>query len=345
MGIHGSVDLLTTREAAGWAYAPDRRDGVTVQAMLNHEIVGEAVANLHRPDLAAAGFGDGNCGYTVAFYREIDPLYLPFVVIRPDGGDVELPRTSQGGFVDFFSALYRSYPQTGRSRTVLGGLWTDRTDAASLLRGKTTVGLVPAESSAAIDRLIQHGLAHVEGVDIEEFGWLPTLTADLVGTVVGSALVMNVLQPVLEDQPLAISADIIKGRDTELRQPSTEHDLPSPAECLAVVVPLSDKAVVLDAVRDSHTLPEFTRSGVSRWTKAEAAAEIAVSQHGLLERHEVPAGSAAIVGPGLIHVVRGGLGGSALKVLVVPSRGVPVALARQGARSECIGRNGIRVWL
>jgi hypothetical protein len=73
--------------------------------------------------------------------------------------------------------------------------------------------------------------------------------------------------------------------------------------------------------------------------------EIAVSQHGLLERHEVPAGSAAIVGPGLIHAARGGLGGPTLKVLVVPSRGVPFVLTREGARTESIGRNGIRVWL
>ena len=113
----------------GWAYSAESREKLTVQALLNHTIIGETIAELYRPDLAAVGFGDGYCGYHIGFYQEIDPLYLPFVVVKIDGGDVDLPRSSISGYSDFFAALYKQHPVTGRHRSVFGGLWTDRIDA------------------------------------------------------------------------------------------------------------------------------------------------------------------------------------------------------------------------
>jgi len=133
MTSRGPLDVLTPETAIGWAYAPNRAGGVMVQAVFCHEIIGDALASEHRSDLAAIGLAEGNCGFTIRFYRQGAPLYLPFVPIKVDGGDTELARTGQLGFAEFFSALYSAHPSVGRSRSVLGGLWTDRTDAAAIL--------------------------------------------------------------------------------------------------------------------------------------------------------------------------------------------------------------------
>ena len=43
----------------GWAYAQGRRNDLIVQAVLSHEVIGDAVATEYRPDLAAVGMGKG----------------------------------------------------------------------------------------------------------------------------------------------------------------------------------------------------------------------------------------------------------------------------------------------
>jgi hypothetical protein len=113
MSIRGSLDVITPTGVTGWAYAPEERF-VTVQALLGHQVIGEAVANLHRADLAGAGIGDGNCGYSITFYEKLDPLTLPFVSVKPEGGDVELPRVTVAGFGDFFGAVHRKRPPSQR---------------------------------------------------------------------------------------------------------------------------------------------------------------------------------------------------------------------------------------
>jgi len=59
----GFVEAVTRHVARGWAFAPDRR--VVVRALCEGAVLGEAVADLHRGDVAAAGVGDGNCGFVL----------------------------------------------------------------------------------------------------------------------------------------------------------------------------------------------------------------------------------------------------------------------------------------
>ena len=118
MSFRGSVDLRRQREIAGWAYSADHPHGLVVQAIINNEVIGDALANLDRPDLVGVGLGDGNCGFMINPLREIDPLYLPFIAVKVQGGDVELPRSGALGFGEFFSKLYRQHPGAGRPRSV-----------------------------------------------------------------------------------------------------------------------------------------------------------------------------------------------------------------------------------
>jgi hypothetical protein len=327
--IRGSVDVVTTTEVRGWAYGAGYREPVLVQAVLNHEVLGEGQANLHRPDLAAAGLGNGNSGYAIKLYRPIDPLYLPFIVVKVDGGDVELPRAPTLGFTEFFSALYVAHPAVGRSRSVFGGLWTDRTDAAALLRGKVEIGQLFATTATVAQNLIHNGFATVElGNAPAEAAWREALSA-CVGEVLENATLLEVLRAVLEDQPLAMKAEWLEG-DTALTQASTRNISPSPAECLEIIVPLGE-GVVLEVVRDSHKLPEFTPHGRSRWTDGQAKP---LGTSSFLDRYPLKEGNAVLLGPGTIYQIRCAFGCAAIQVACLPARGRSLAAIGDGTRME-----------
>jgi hypothetical protein len=344
--IRGSVDAVTTKGASGWAYAQGRRNDLVVQAVLSHEVVGDAVATEYRPDLAAVGMGKGNCGYTIEFYREIDPLYLPFVSIKVDGGDAELPRANQLGFNEFFAAFYRNHPSAGRSRTALGGLWTDRTDAAAMLKAKTEIGQISPEIAAVIGELIHLGIAIVEPQDGSDATAPATLEAAGAAVLLETSPLLPALRAVLDDNPLVLSAVPCRA-DTVLMQPSAESRLPSAAECVIIAAPAADRQIAVEIVRDSHKLPEFTPGGVSRWARGEvhAGIEIAAERQGLMVRYDLPVGAAALIGPGTIYRLRCSGGAAGLKMACIPCRATPMTLATDGSRTEIIRESGVRLWM
>ncbi len=344
MSIRGSLDFVTTEHASGWAFSPDSPDSIFVQAVLNGEIIGEGVADIFRDDLAAAGFGDGECGYTIQFNRHIDPLFLSFIAVRPDGGDAELPRWTPTGLVEFFSMFHRSHPAAGRHRSVFGGLWSHRIDAAAVLDGKLEIGQVTTDEATALGGLVRDGLTVVE--DVAELPATADADEETIDQVLRGPL-LRLLQLVLDDQPVVLKAEIAN-TTRPLAQPSTEMELPSPAECLLVVVPLGGAPVHVDALRQGHLLPEFNRDGVSRWVRPGVAAitEAAdLENHGLLDRHAVPPGTAAIVDPGLLHALRYEGQARALRLLVVPTRGMPARLLQDPARQEAVTSQNVHVWL
>ena len=151
--IKGAVDRLDSDSAAGWLYGSDYTAPPIVRAFLHHDMIGESVADAHRPDLEQVGLGDGRCGFEIRFTRPIDPAYLPFVTVRPNDVDLHLPIPSSGlAYIDLINAVLVGYPSTGRSRSVLGGLWTDRLDAPQLLAGRIAVGATAAELQPALQR-------------------------------------------------------------------------------------------------------------------------------------------------------------------------------------------------
>jgi hypothetical protein len=345
--IRGSVDVVTTKGATGWAYAQGRRNEIVVQALLSHEVIGDAIATDHRPDLAAVGMGKGNCGYTIEFYREIDPLYLPFVSIKVDGGDTELPRAGELGFREFFAALHRSRPTAGRSRSVLGGLWSDRTDAAAILKAKNEIGQLDSKTAAIVGQLIHLGLAIVDlpagpAAEKHENG----ITPNHVATLVEAAPMLNALRAVFDDNPLILSAELCE-QDTTLVQPSAENALTSAVECLAVASPVGEDSLAVEIVRDSHLLPEFTAGGVSRWASGQvhAALLVATERQGLISRYEIPPGGATIIGPGTIYRLRCTDGGAAMKLFCLPTRLMPLTLVHDVRRRETVRESGVRIWL
>jgi autotransporter passenger strand-loop-strand repeat protein len=84
--LDGWLDRLDRESLAGWAFDATRpHTPVHVEILVDGNVVGEVVANLYRPDVEAAGKGDGRCGYFFRFPPDDRPL---------DAGEVHLRRSS-----------------------------------------------------------------------------------------------------------------------------------------------------------------------------------------------------------------------------------------------------------
>jgi hypothetical protein len=349
MSIRVSLDTVTTAGATGWAYSLNQRDNLRVQALLNHAVIGEAIADLYRADLAAAGLGDGNCGYNIEFYHEIEPAYLPFVQVKLDGGDVDLPRSTLSGYADFFEALYRHYPVTGRTRSVFGGLWIDRVDAAAMLRARRDLGMIAPAPADAVELLVRAGLALISVEARPTGGNGKRAQGDrqagaAIERILQMQAVTDVLHVVLDDWPLVLFPSLAGGEEPEaFHQPSGMHALPSPAECLALVVPVGAAEVGLEVVRDSHMLPEFTMQGTSRWTSRTGTEALQlVEEHGLVDHYVLTPDTVAMIGPGLLYRITAPAD-AAVRAVVIPSRATPLTPRTKGVREQvCAG--GARIW-
>ena len=342
MIIRGALDEVSSRHVAGWAFCPDIESRLVVQARLGTEVIGEAVADGYRADLFELRMGDGKCAFKIQFRRELAPAYLPFVTVRPEGCDLELPRWHPLGLVEYFGAVFRGRPAAGRHRSIFGGLWIGRVDAAAVLRGKLEIGQIAREDAPAVAGLVQDGVAVVEGQPgLPEAG---AVDAALLGRLFGADLA-RLLQGVLEDRLVVLGAEIVAA-SLPVRQASTESGMAGQNEVLALVAPLGRAAVQVDVVRGSHAAPEFTADGRSRWVDAGAvgAGLEALAGHGLLDGYAVTPGSVAIVAPGTLYALRC-QDGAALHLVVVPARGVPASAMQSGRAPQTLAPNGVQIWL
>lgn len=356
--IQGSVDALSGERAVGWAYSALTGDALRVQAMIDNQVIGEATADLFRPDLAQAGLGSGHCGFEIRFRDTVDPLYLPFVDIRLSGGTLALPRTSMAGFSDYFSSLYRRYPCVGRHSSVLGGLWTDRSDAAALLKARVDIGTVTQADSGILSRFIQEGLVVVEldqgrqangvrpGTTPPESDALEDIARASSGAFFHQQT-LRVLRSILEDHPIAVRTLRCPLGKQEYVQVSAWDEIPSPTECLGVVVPLVGEDVPVEVLRGSHRFPEFSCDGISRWTTEGQARVAAASLHSnvFTDVFRVPPGGVALIGPGVIHRVAVRSANQAVRLLVLPSRLGVLRFRQQAPAEELAMRCGARLWI
>jgi hypothetical protein len=335
--VRGSVDLVTVNEVHGWAYAGDRKGPVLVQAVLHHEIIGETAATIHRPDLAQAGLGDGNSGFIIGLFRPLDPIYLPFVAVKVNGGDAELPRGPELGFGDFFKTLYKTYPLCGRHRSLLGGLWTDRTDAGAVLRGKLTVGHILPAVVPAVQALIHDGYAVIGVPAIPAEGQFRDAKAEAIAEVMDDAGLLVPLQAILEDQPLVLRTEFLS-TETGFSQPSARNGSLSPAESLELLIPFGTGASV-DVVRDGHKLPEYTLDGRSRWVTGGLAE---AGGNAWLDRLVLSPGEVMVMGAGTIY--RAGVvpGAAVLRLTVAPGRNLAAGVLESGA-VEHVAKSGVRI--
>lgn len=324
MSIRGSVDSLDSDGAMGWVFDDSLGEPLTVQAVINGKIIGEALAEMPRADLAAAGLGDGRCGFHISFVDPLHADFLPFVSIKPQGGDVELPRTNLTGFSDYFRSVSSHFPHAGRHRSVFGGLWTDRTNAVQLLQGRVAAGATAADTTATLRALISSGFAVMNSAltpiafGSAETALIDSLEADspldphaepdarklleAMPGVIFRDVVLRTLRAILDDNPLAYRVMLSRGMSKSFQQPSAAQALSSPAECIAVIANAGPEAISLDVVRDSHKLPEFTPDGRSRWLAGSAAGTALAAQQALsVEQVKIGPFDLALIGSGTLY--------------------------------------------
>jgi hypothetical protein len=343
MSMQGSIDLITPQGAVGWIFSPLAGDAIIVQARLQGRVIGEAVAERLRPDLAAAGLGDGHHGFEIVFVDELDPALLPGVTVNPAGGDVALPRTNLTGLQDFLASATSRFPAAGRNRSVHGGLWADRTDAARLLRGRIAAGATPAALLDPLRNFIEEGVAILAeaparpasaALTLPPAGDLPldqpldphaSETARGVLEALAEVLFqpgpLGLLRGLLDDNPVVSRVVLTRGEDGRFDQPSTAEDLPSPAECVLAVIPMGAGAgCLLDVVRGSHTLPEFNAAGQSRWTTPGAAAVFALAAGASVDSLLIEPGEIGVVSAGTLCRLQADAEGAALLAWCIPTR-------------------------
>jgi hypothetical protein len=372
--IYGSVDDVNTKRVVGWVHYSLAKEALKVQATLNNQVIGDAVANLFRPDLAEAKFGSGHCGFEIRFKNAIDAAYLPFVETRLAGGTLVLPRTSTAGFSDYFSGLYKRYPNVGRYASILGGLWTDRSDGIALLKARTDIGRVTLSDSGVLSRFINEGLVVIDLAAAQEFTTAQTLLpkaagsppakrnnlesessnntaapadiAKIIARVFFHEHTLRLLCVILDDNPIAVKASICKEDEKACSQASGWADLPSPTECLELIAPLGEE-VSVEVSRGSHRFPEFTADGVSRWTieGRPRVAAASVSAGTYTDVFSISPQRTAIVGPGLIHRIQASASSNVIRILVLPSRQASARFRQQVPAGELTHRSGARIWL
>src|ERR1700733_8617377 len=119
-----------------------------------------------------------------------------------------------------------------RSRSVFGGLWTDRTDAAALLRGKIEIGQILPANASSVAQLIHDGVAIFDLREVPaQPAWRDKLEEN-AGDAIEDAALLPVLRAVLEDNPLVVKVEWVGDGDVDFSQPSAGNPSPSPAECV-----------------------------------------------------------------------------------------------------------------
>jgi hypothetical protein len=197
-------------------------------------------------------------------------------------------------------------------------LWTDRTDASALLRGKVAVGQVSLDAASPIQEIIHNGFVVVPLAEPPSLVLWRRAPQEAAEKTLRDPALLNCLTSVLEDRPLIGKAVFLPER-MALGQPSARNVSPSPAECLEIVLPFAE-GVSLDVVRDSHKLPEFTSHGISRWRGAAPS-----GVDGFFDRYDLLPGSVAIIGPGTIFSTSQIEGSGSAMISCLPMRGRSLA--------------------
>jgi hypothetical protein len=345
--ISGSIDKLTTEGAIGWLYRTDLMEPAVVRAFLSNELIGETVAGAYRPDLHQVGLGDGHCGFDMSFTRPLSKSQLPFVRIKPDSIDLSLSLTGKSVYLDLLHAVLNNAQSAGRNRSILGGLWTDRTDAAQILAGRIAVGSCMGELQPMLQELINNGLVVLPGllapsgmskkealaVDVQSKSLGVGVdrearlkeAMDTMAKLLFRDAAVRLLRSVFDDHPVIYRLDRIE-QNTTFYQAASVEVLPSPAETLLVYIGFPGSTSRIEVIRDSHEMAEFGPGGKSRWTVDGAAEVIGLAeQQGLsITEAEFNNLDMVVVGPGLVHRVMGSPTTPVLRALVTPRRITPL---------------------
>jgi autotransporter passenger strand-loop-strand repeat protein len=92
--LDGRLDEVSRERISGWARDPDAPDQpVRLRICDGGVVLGEVVADRHRPDLEAAGFGSGHCSFEFVVPGGLSPLVPHVITVERAADRVELPHS------------------------------------------------------------------------------------------------------------------------------------------------------------------------------------------------------------------------------------------------------------
>jgi len=169
----GMLDVVSDEGwVKGWAWypnMPDRR--VEIEVLVDGEVVGVAVAALHRPDLVAAGIGDGNYSFALA---------LPYEVLAR-------PKDSLVSVRDKGSGRVLAEPRLFQRREIANAIekLSELENDARLLKSTVALGSdrTAADKRAAADLFRTVGDFFVQLASVTEAGKPPGSLKSLRGAI------------------------------------------------------------------------------------------------------------------------------------------------------------------
>ncbi len=93
MRLFGSIDAKNSEQISGWvAIRPSDAERVTLEIVVDGDVIGRVEASQHRPDVEAAGFGDGKYGFSFRFPLDVTPEQAANAQVRAIGTELYLTK-------------------------------------------------------------------------------------------------------------------------------------------------------------------------------------------------------------------------------------------------------------
>ncbi|MCB8877037.1 Hint domain-containing protein, partial [Acidisoma silvae] len=91
----GYVEAVDSQHIVGWALNPSRAEvPVCLDILVDGQLIAQTLANDHRPDLVAAGYGRGNNGFCVTLPMTLMPVPRGKIDVRRSSDHAALPASS-----------------------------------------------------------------------------------------------------------------------------------------------------------------------------------------------------------------------------------------------------------
>eukprot|EP01037_Dinobryon_pediforme_P010809 gene10809-10888_t len=215
----GYIDHADWHEISGWGYDPTTpNDPLWLEVVVDDEPPVAFLANLARPDLLEAGYGDGRHGFRLRFPIKLDPLHAHRIVVRRREDSLALtnspillaraPMASQDARTAFEAAIAAEIAAigTGPEADTTIGFLLSQVDRLLQARADTESGVIALQQFRL--RWSDHLPGHVPTPPVpDQRPWALLIDKDLLDTAAALTLV-RALQSLGLRVAMAATADL-----------------------------------------------------------------------------------------------------------------------------------------
>ena len=155
--VTGYVEAMTATAALGWVWTPGDAEPLTVELRLAQQVVGQAVADEMREDLARSGIGSGRHAFTLPVPESFQPRLTELRVYARTKEDKLVPLgapPAENGVAERLANIQRALEMVIGSQRLL-----HRNQQAALLKQD---GTTPLAEIAATQTALQEGIDTLE---------------------------------------------------------------------------------------------------------------------------------------------------------------------------------------